>query len=129
MGVMSLGLALNLLDSALVGGGGTFKANGDEVSPIPGYVVGGKVPTLALPATAKVSVYRIEQIAAWIDENPSRYYGSWRDGDGVIYLDAVDIVDSLTEAMALGISRGEKAIWDGYDGTEVSLGEGGEDER
>lgn len=119
---MSLSLATALLDAALVVGGGTFTKDVSDIEErAKGFVVGGKVPSLILggvklnygPATA-------EQVAAWLADNPADFYGSWAS-DGLVYIDAVDILADEFDAIVLGKERGEKAIWDNANAREIDL--------
>lgn len=113
-----IGLAMNLLDSAVENGGGTFNSDGETFSGV-GYVVGGKAPTLTLSATV-IGPASVQMVDAWLFNNKSRFYGSWLD-NGTIYIDAVDIIDSLVQAEELGRSRGELAIYDMAAGEDIRL--------
>jgi hypothetical protein len=113
---------MELLFSAREAGGGTFLCNGEKPLNFSGYVVGGKVPSHRVFEVADNynTIAKVENIAAWIDRNPSTYYGSWKDGD-VIHIDAVDIVHDKEEAMSLGVKRNQLAIWDIEKGEDVRL--------
>lgn len=113
-------LAMNLLDSALVDGGGTFDYNGNVADTGDVYVVGGVYPSLTLRLGGAVSPGDIQQVTAWVYNNRSTFYGSWMD-DGVCYIDAVDLVRDQLSAVVLGKERGEKAIWDGVNGRDMVL--------
>jgi hypothetical protein len=77
--------------------------------------VGGKVPTLVNPAT-------YGQVDNWLRDNPSPYYGSWRDTrTGIVHIDAVDVVAHIMTAISLAAQRREIAIWDIHNGQEVRL--------
>lgn len=47
--------------------------------------------------------------------------GGWVDDQGRAYLELSDIVQNRAEAVALGIDRGEKAIYDLWNNEEIKL--------
>lgn len=116
-------VAFNLILMGINNGGGTVDAHANDASDFPGYVVGGKVPTLVFeskPASADV--------IAWVRANESGFYGVWVDAEtGFWHFDAVDLLGDFDEAAALGRRRGEIAIWDGKNGAEVRLADLAED--
>lgn len=110
-------VAFHLILAGIDKGGATFDAHGNDASDFPGFMVGGKVPTLVFnekPASADV--------IGWIRDNESGFYGVWVDSEtGFWHFDAVDLLGDRDEAIRLGIRRGEIAIWDGKAGAEIRL--------
>jgi hypothetical protein len=82
-------------------------------SPTMGYVVS------VLPEceeTIKDTTLHTVDVQRYIDRNAahlleaSRYLGTWQDGD-TIYLDVVEVVHSLGEALDLGHKHAQKAVY------------------
>lgn len=113
-------VAAILLWEADINGGVTVDAFGEIQKLESGYVVGGKVPTFVTNLrTDDTPGYAV---AEWVYEHPSDFYGSWLDQKtGVTHIDAVDVVQDRDEAIRLGLSRGEIAIWDAAAGEEIRL--------
>jgi hypothetical protein len=107
-----------------INGGCTIDSNGN-VPDISGFVVGGKVPSFVMSGDESFVT-----LARWVAEHPSNHYGSWKDSEtGLIHIDAVDFVEDFDTAVALGLRRGEIAIWDAGKGEEVRLAELADDHR
>jgi hypothetical protein len=117
-------LAMELIYAGIEDGGGTFTSNGDKVTAKTGYVVGGKRKSLVMRLPHdKGIIAATERAAEWLDKGMQvLYYGSWVDGD-ILYIDAVDIIQSRATAVHVGKLRGEEAIWDLAEGKEVRLEE------
>ena len=104
------------LEEISTGGGVTFAPDGSVARLKTGYAVGGRVPSIAVEtsvtgpglrtavALALVSVGR----QSWTEFG---HTGVWKDDDGKIYVDAVDIITDKDEALAIATKRGEKAIF------------------
>lgn len=107
--------ALNILARTLQEGGGTFQ-NGLDVSDQleSGFVVGGIIPSSVQPADAHNTI--VNELIELSDKYS--LIGTWLHEDE-IHIDAVEIVDNLEDALALGKARGELAIWDVANATEV----------
>ncbi len=108
--------------------GGTYVARGKDrgksVEYDRGFAVGG---ARNVPA-AKFAVLRdpeltIQRIARWLDALPLDvdYVGAWQD-DGIVYIDAVEVIDSYIHAYATALERDELAIWSFGKQDEVRVG-------
>jgi hypothetical protein len=63
-----------------------------------------------------------EAIAFVESDSAAPYFGSWHDSDtGRIYLDVVDVIDSLEIAITIATSRHEIAIFDLDTMTEIRI--------
>ena len=106
--------------------GGTFYGfGGPAVRMKGGFMVGGIVPTaiVAWGQTDNTLVKALQDFtrqhkAALADSN--RYLGTWVDDKGLLYIDVSEVVYSKYQAVVLGLSRGELAIWDNR-GEEIDL--------
>jgi hypothetical protein len=97
---------------------GTVSAHNIDL-PTTGYYVGGKYPSLTFDYPHLVDR---GEIAWWIGNNPSPWYGVWVDSDdGKVYIDAVNHVDSQRVALSLGRIRQEIAVWDIENGKEIRV--------
>jgi hypothetical protein len=115
---VSIKMAMELVFSARENGGGTFDREGNVVEG-EGYVVGGKCDSLEFRDVGSI-ISLVEYVDAWLDRNESSFYGSWVD-DGLVYIDAVDVISSYAQAVELGKERNQIAIWDLLAGEEVRL--------
>jgi hypothetical protein len=62
-----------------------------------------------------------DDVAGFISTHPeTRYFGMWEDG-GKIYIDAVDLIYSGSQAAELARERGELAYFDISDGQCVEV--------
>lgn len=119
-------LAIDLLDSALQDGGGTFQSNGVKIRSdhftTDVWVVGGKTPSLKRRLNGSVLPADIQVVSAWLFNNPSDIYGSWlEDETGITYIDAVDLVEDQFDAVVMGKERGELALYNMVTGETVEL--------
>lgn len=120
-----------LVDMAKNGEDGTISVS-DGLLPTSGYWVGGEKPSLVFDSVSEVDR---GEIAWWAGNGPklsvalddqavggSYYYGVWVDSDtGKVYFDAVTHMNYEEYAVALGMHRGEIAIWDIAAGQEVRV--------
>lgn len=112
-------VAFHLILAGIDKGGATFDQFGNDASDFPGYVVGGKVPTLVFESKPAYA-----DVIGWIRENESGFYGVWVDSEtGFWHFDAVDLLGDKFEAIRMAAERGELAIWDGKAGEEIRLPE------
>lgn len=106
----------------LVDGGATLDAA--TLTPLGagrGYVVGlvdGDAASLPATATGREIVDALRRIAA---ANRAAVVGAWVDG-GRIYLDPVEIVDDLRDALDRGRARRQVAVYDLAAGASVATG-------
>jgi hypothetical protein len=115
-----------ILAETRASGGGTFNCLGELQEFEDGYVVATKLaPTWIIANDDQART----KIAQYIEKLPTRtrdgyltrgHIGTWVH-EGNIYLDTVERVASLAEAQALGIARGEIAIWDCANKAEITL--------
>lgn len=107
--------AFSIIARTLQAGGGTFQNGRDITDELEsGFVVGGKVATSVQPAEAHNTIAN-ELIE--LSDNHS-LIGTWLH-DGEIHIDVVEIIEDRDEALTLGKERGEIAIWDIANATEV----------
>lgn len=83
-----------------------------------GYCVGDNRCSQIIPKLSETESEAIVQLTIAIAELWDRRLlcntiGFWKDSaSGAVYVDAVDVVDNVAEAMNLGASRSELAVWD-----------------
>lgn len=107
--------------------GGTFAASTGELNEYTsGYVVALGQGT-ALIATDEREDVAVALIAAYIQQQPINArtlcrpnIGTWTH-EGLVYVDAVELVEDRQQALALAAQRGELAIWDNAAGEEISV--------
>lgn len=115
----------DLLTSVEVTGGWTVNVHDGSV-PDHGYAVGGdpNVPERIIPSWRQMFgpvTHRIirDHLRA-IESAGAGHTGGW-DDDGVLYLDAPTIIESRSQAVALGRKRGERAIYCLHTGETITL--------
>lgn len=94
--------------------GTTVSVTGDV--PTTGFMVGGgnNTPELVTNDTRELS--------AWVAENSGSYFGAWKNTDTDTYhFDVSEHYDSLDSAMLVARFRGELAIYDIANGTEIPV--------
>lgn len=108
-----------ILDWVIMGKDGTISYNGSDL-PTTGYFVGGKYPSLVW---SDPSEWHLNKVRSFVANSPCvEYYGVWTDSEsGVVYIDGVDHYESLEEALAYAVDRGEIAIWDIANTDEIRL--------
>ena len=115
----------DLLKSAESTGGWTFNVTDGSV-PDHGYAVGGDpmVPEHIIPSWRSmfgpVTHQMIRDHLDVIAEAGATHTGGW-DSDGMLYLDSPTIVESRSQAVALGRERGEQAIYCLHTGETITL--------
>jgi len=93
--------------------------DGKEEMPSTGYWVGGIRPSLIFSDKSRVDR---GDIAWFVGGTESRYFGSWVDvADGTIHIDASDHVDNREDALYLAAERGEIAVWDIANESEIRV--------
>lgn len=106
-----------IITDTLANNGGTFR-NGVNISDtlISGYVVGGIVPSEIVPVEDSAELARVvsQFVGAY------EYVGTWLH-NGEIHIDAVEVYQDKHEAIAVGLQRGEIAIWNVADSEEITL--------
>ena len=100
------------LDATLADGGGTFDAH--TFAPLGAtwaWAVGGGIPghTIELVAERDLEGALAQAFAALVDAGAD-VIGTWLD-EGVLYVDAVDLIEDTDEAIRLAAERGELAIY------------------
>lgn len=101
--------SVKLTYMTIMGEDGTVRVDGGPL-PTTGYYVGGSVPSLVIRDKSDL---RMEDVRTFVAAHSFIYYGVWTDTDtGAVYVDAVDHVLSEREAVKLGVSRAELAVWD-----------------
>jgi hypothetical protein len=96
-----------------------------EEEPDMGYLVGRRTYNLRIGRTIADSLSAWPIVKAWMETiqhvvNEDNTLGSWTDADtGDLHLDVSDIFDTLHEARAVAARRGELAIWDIENATEI----------
>ena len=97
-------------------------------TPTEGYVVGIPGPhakTQTYAPNFLNLVGQLEAISRLAEKHAHKLYaGAWFDGEnGTWYLDISECVPSESEALKLASSRGELAIWDVANQTEIRVPE------
>jgi hypothetical protein len=111
---------INEIGRALLKGetGGTLPISTLPV-PTTGYLVGGARPAVVADSFETLSGQAVIELA---DTSPTLYVGWWIDSDdGRIYVDAVNWYSIEGAARAIGKIRGEIAIWDIANESEIRL--------
>jgi hypothetical protein len=117
----------DITDTLLAHADEGYSVNAQGEVPTTGYMVGGFVPSLVLSGD-ELRPYATTD--AWLTKNWSYftinlrayYAGVWTDSDtGKIYIDISRNVDTLSEAIAVGLNLNEIAIWDVVNGREIRL--------
>lgn len=104
-----------LIDMINAGDDGTVDTENQDL-PESGYFVGGVRPSLVMKDAAHADR---GDIGWFVGGTDARYFGIWTDTeDGLIYVDAVDHMETLEDALTLGAERGEIAVWDITNGEE-----------
>ena len=102
------------LDATLTDGGGTFDTATLQPITAGAWAVGGSMPGTTLrPTDYRAYADLLRTFAEhYIDilSSGARYVGTWLD-DGVLYIDAIDIIEDTDEAIRLASERGERAIY------------------
>lgn len=122
---------MDIIGYTLRDGGGTWRADSLQSPPVTfadGYVVAiGKPYAAIIPAqvfadyAGNVEALETDYLQVLQAACDVGYVGTWRDGDSV-YLDAVAHVDTLAEAVRLGVERDQVAVWDCANACEVPTG-------
>ena len=113
--------ALNIIARTLQAGGGTFRNGFDITDELEtGFVVGGKVATSVQPASSRhLALNTIANELIELSDNHD-LIGTWLH-EGEIHIDVVDILEDKEAALNLGKERGEIAIWDIANATEIMV--------
>lgn len=103
--------------------GTTVSVKGGVLDSIDGYVVGGIVPSLVVPAAPEHFLFPegYGALAQWLSDLPddTMFVGAWLN-DGEYHFDAVDIFKWKGLALGTAVQRKERAIWDGYNQKEIA---------
>lgn len=104
-----------------------YSVNVDGEVPTSGYMVGGYVTSLVHDEYGYQPMLDtdawLEQHWSYFTTNPRVYFaGVWKDLEtGKIYIDISRNIESLDEAVAVGVNHGEIAIWDVVNSREIRL--------
>lgn len=108
-------------------GGGAYLPNGQRRNFQRGYVVGGIVPSRVLaksvarwPSEYVDAIQEFCKLHRALLAQPGHYLGTWVD-DGDLHLDVSQIVLNRVDAIGLGLSRQELAIWSVEKNEAISL--------
>lgn len=119
-------MGAEMLKRAAEDGGWTMTIH-DTTDPDHGYSVGGnpKVPEWIIPSFRDMpGPFIIQQISRYIgniDNADEEFSGGWVSEDGTLYLDSPTILESRSQAVALGRRRGEQAIYCIHTGETIIL--------
>jgi hypothetical protein len=101
------------LAQTLLDGGGTFDARTLDRITDGAWAVGGSLTGHTLETRESRELDLAVAFAYIVDtlrEDGATIIGTWVD-DGVLYVDAIDLITDTDEAIRLARSRGEKAIY------------------
>lgn len=104
-------------------GGATLNGDLSPFTPESGFQVALQGHEVGLPAGDFVTAFAnyLEDISDVLTEG--RFIGLWLDiEDGVLYADVSVHVEDMEDALSLGLSEGQKAVWNWADFSEVRLG-------
>ena len=92
------------------------------------YAVGGAADSVECVDNNLLSYnafrYTMELLIEFMERQPdttTQVIGAWVNDDNYAYIEVSDIVFDREEAMALGVERGEEAIWDFKNDCEIKL--------
>ena len=92
------------------------------------YAVGGAADSVECVDNNLLSYnafrYTMELLIEFMERQPAtttQVIGAWVNDDNYAYIEVSDIVFDREEAMALGVERGEEAIWDFKNDCEIKL--------
>ena len=92
------------------------------------YAVGGAADSVECVDNNLLSYnafrYTMELLIEFMERQPyttMQVIGAWVNDDNYAYIEVSDIVFDREEAMALGVERGEEAIWDFKNDCEIKL--------
>ena len=107
--------------------------HGMPCTPTEGYMVGIPGPHAKTQTYAPNFLNLVDQreaISRLAEKHAHKLYaGAWFDGEnGTWYLDISECVPSESEALKLASSRGELAIWDVANQTEIRVNAGRQNE-
>ena len=106
----------NLIFEQTIEKGGITLKNAEEFRPLTGFFVGGLAPTkIVNPVQDEVILALCELILAGND-----IVGTWLH-EGQVHCDATEWIEDKDEALTIGKERGEIAIWDVGNDTEIVL--------
>lgn len=122
---LSAPVSLAVLADEIAGGsdwdlaGGSLGLDGGD-APARGFVVGGVCESLVFDSSDCVGGVPVGAVVSWLSAAAvsgaladADVVGWWLDeDDGAVYVDLSTVVASEVEAVALGASRGELAVWD-----------------
>ena len=98
-------IANKLYVHAALYGGLTVDIDGNK--PLSGYMVG--IKGIEFNSVSECDPFRI---AEFIQSNPEKWYGSWKDTDGKVYIDVCQNVQKLQDALDLGKAYEQISIYD-----------------
>ena len=92
------------------------------------YAVGGATDSVEMVDNNLLSYNNFEKIMKlnieFMERQPDttmQVIGAWVNDDNYAYIEVSDIVFDREEAIALGVERGEEAIWDFKNNCEIKL--------
>lgn len=105
--------------------GGSYRIDTTD-APTTGYVVGGVTASLVVDPNAESNFDLYYRLTDWtrfvVATFPDSLVGFWRDdATGLYHFDVSDHIATESEAAALGRERGEIAIWDIDNASEIRL--------
>lgn len=112
-----------VLDLVAENGGATLNGDLSPFNPETGFQVALEGHEVALTGDL------VSGFAAYLQDvedvlTEGRFIGLWLDSqDGVLYADVSVHVEDMEEAISLGLSEGQKAVWSWSDFSEVRLTE------
>ncbi len=100
--------------------GCTVSANHGHPVPRSGYVVA--IPTGVCTKDLAVVAAFVADHLAEVEFHAARFFGAWTDPNtGVIYVDQVEIIFNLTDALETADARNELAIYDLSSQTTIEI--------
>lgn len=95
------------------------------LNPDHGYAVGGILPEWIFPGWKNVPgpavIQMIRDYIINIDNSGESVSGGWVRDDGTLVLDCSTVIESRSQAVALGRERGEQAIYCLHTGETIEL--------
>lgn len=109
-------LASRLVSEARHNGGATVHRD-SGLSPVTGFAVGGQEYGLTV-SVRESTRFTVQRVAEWLRglSHNVTYVGSWRDGNGTLYFDAVTVTNDAVTANHHAIHRGELAFYGLHNG-------------
>jgi len=114
-----------MYSETIANGGGTWQLlhDGsivDALLPDSGYIVGGRIPSVVIPAMLATPAALNAAVAYIATTLGHTLVGTWVADNGDLHVDAVEVVHNYDYAMWLANKRNEIAIWSIHESESIN---------